>query len=312
MPPPSRTPADAWPTRDPAKEDGEAPGVARVVCNGLPAVQVSTGVASALVYCHGAHLAAYRPHGTGELLWMSTSAQYDGRKALRGGVPVCAPWFGPAEDPALPQHGFARTRAWRYLGSASWDGERGAAVELRFELSTDDETLALYPHPLRAQLRLVVGERLHMALTTTNVGDAPLVYGSALHTYLAVADIARCSIEGLESTEYLDKTRGNERFAEARELVRIAEETDRVYFTDRAAVVHDEAGGRSITVSKGGSAQTVVWNPWRDKARSMGDFDDAGYLQMVCVEAANTGECSVVLAPGQSYTLEQGLSVSPT
>lgn len=301
-------PSNDWPGDDRADE---APGVERVFHKGLPAVRVSTDVASALVYRHGAHLAEYRAVGGAELLWMSASAHYDGKKALRGGVPVCAPWFGPAADPALPQHGFARTQAWRYLGSRCLPEPEGG-VELGFELSSGAETLALYPYPLRAHMRFVIGRGLHMALTMTNTGDAPMVYGSALHTYLAVADVSRCAVEGLAGVEYADKVRAGRRFAENRELVRFAEETDRVYVTDRAAVLHDEGGARTVTVSKRGSAQTVVWNPWRDKARRMEDFDDDGYRRMVCIEAANTGDFDVTLAPGDSHVLEQIVSVAAT
>ena len=299
----------------------DAPGVTRVIRNGQQAVLVETEAATALIYRHGAHLTSFQPQGFDEVLWVSGSARYKHGKAIRGGVPVCFPWFGPAADadgrPEDPQHGFARNVEWAYMGSGVC-GAQGEGVRVTFRLTHDDihdekQTREMFSPDFVAEMVFEVGSDLHMHLTVHNPGEAPFKFGEALHTYLAVQDIGQTEIQGLVGLDYIDQLKGMATFTDDANPRLIAEEVDRIYQTPNLnlpATVVDKARGLSVQVTKAHSAQTVLWNPWVDKAAAMGDYDDDGYRHMVCIEAVNTRDGRVTLAPGASHTMTQSLTVN--
>jgi glucose-6-phosphate 1-epimerase len=282
-------------------------GVSHSTRHGLAVVEVNTPLASALVYLQGAHVAHFQPTSQEPVLWMSQHAVYAAGKALRGGVPICFPWFGNhAERKDAPAHGFARTRGWRYLGSTA--GGNGA-VRLALELTSDEQTWALWPHAFRAEYTITVGATLELELAVTATGDMGFSFEQALHSYFAVSDVRRCQVEGLAGASYLDKVTGEIR-REAGEQIRIAGETDRVYTSDAACTVHDPSSARSLRIEKSGSGATVIWNPWLDKARKMSDFGDDEWPSMLCVESASVGASAVALAAAQTHRLVQRISVT--
>ena len=262
---------------------------------GLAKAVICNELAQAEVYLHGGHVAAFRPVGAEEVLWMSKEAVFVPPKAIRGGVPVCWPWFGPKKG--FPQHGFARNREWTVRSTG--DGE------LTLGLSDSDETRALWPHAFDLELTVVVGAQLRMELRSRNSGVEPIEVGGALHTYFTVGAIDHIAIHGLEDSEYLDSLVGGERKSQDGPVT-FSGEVDRIYL-DRATCteIDDPVLQRRIRVGKEGSATTVVWNPWIAKSAAMGDFPNAGYQSMVCIETANAADDMHALQPGEEHVLTQ-------
>ncbi|WP_199424176.1 D-hexose-6-phosphate mutarotase [Actinotalea solisilvae] len=271
----------------------------------LPVVHVRGPVADAVVHLQGAQVTAWAPHGEGPVLWRSSRARLEPGVAVRGGVPLCFPWFGAhATEPTAPAHGFARTTRWELLDAA----EDGDDVVVRLALADDLLTRAsAWPHRFAAVCTVRVGRTLGVALEATNRDDHDVTVEAALHTYLAVRDVRRTSVAGLEGTPYLDKpSGGGERPGEAGP-VRFEGEVDRVYLGTRATATVDD-GDRRLAVAKTGSATTVVWNPGPARGAAMADVGDA-WPGFVCVEAAAVGDDAVRLAPGASHVLGTEVAV---
>lgn len=279
--------------------------------NGQPMVKIDNGLATAAVYLHGAHITAFQPRGSEPVLWMSPLAQFQADKAIRGGVPVIWPWFGPhATDSDKPQHGFARTAEWRVGATeALADG----STQLQLVLNDTSVTRALWPHVFSLSLLVTVGEELNIELTCCNTGEQAFTVGAALHSYFAIGDINQVSVDGLQGCEYIDQLDGDQIKLQD-EALRISQEVDRIYLdTEATCVIHDERDdaqlSRQIQIKKTGSRSTVVWNPWAEKAKAMGDFSDDGYQQMLCIETANAGDDVRLLLPGEVHSLSQIISV---
>jgi glucose-6-phosphate 1-epimerase len=269
---------------------------------GLERLTLDAGAGVAQVFLHGAHVTHYQAHGERPVLWMSRESRYESAKPIRGGVPVCFPWFGPKPGaPDAPPHGFARIRPWQLRSVAPEPEGRLRAV---LELVSDESTRLFFPHDLRVSLDVVVGPSLSLALSVHNAGPLPFTYEEALHSYFAVSDVRQCRIAGLEGTGFVDKTSADvRRPGEAGPIV-VAAETDRVYLGTSSTVgIEDLGWARRITIAKSGSRTTVVWNPWIAKAKAMPDFGDDEWPGMVCVETANAMQDAVTLPPGASHTL---------
>jgi D-hexose-6-phosphate mutarotase len=279
--------------------------------SGLERLVIDAAGGEAHVYLHGAHVTHFQPRGERPLLFLSKKSRFEGGtpgKAIRGGIPVCFPWFGAkADDPSAPAHGFARVLAWDLEGVER--SERGE-VRASLRLEPSDYTRRFFAHDFSATLGVTVGARLEIELAVRNRGSEPMKIEEALHTYFAVGDARRVSIEGLEGTAYLDKTEGYARKPGATDPIAITRETDRVYPGARGAVtIVDPVWGRRILVEKAGSATTVVWNPWVEKAKGMADFGDDEWIDMVCVETVNSGDGAVTLGPGETHVMRATLGV---
>jgi D-hexose-6-phosphate mutarotase len=269
---------------------------------GLERVRVETPRVRGEIYLQGAHVTAWQPADQAPVLWVSRESRFTRGAPIRGGVPICFPWFAAhATDASAPAHGFARLRAWR-LTDASLDGDR---VELRFTWRDDEATRqSPWPHPFAAEYRVSFGEQLSMALDLLNTGDAPISFEAALHTYFAVSDIRRVTVTGLSGTEYLDKVEGMTVKRQGDAPMAFAGETDRIFLdTEATCTIHDPGLGRRVRVAKRGSLSTIVWNPWIAKARAMPDFGDDEWPEMLCIETANVRERAVRLEPGSHHTM---------
>lgn len=271
----------------------------QIAAHGLKALRLRASGSEALIYLHGGHLASFRTSEHGELLWMSERAVYALGKPIRGGVPVCFPWFGAhGTRPNLPAHGFARTREFHFEGSEV----RGDTVVAELSLSSSAETLALFPHAFKARLRLSVGRELSLAFEVENTDQDAFDYELALHTYLGVSDVRHVQLSGLGGAVYDDKVSGARSVRQDDEPVRFVAETDRVYDSSARVSVLDTAHKRRLVIDKTCSATSVVWNPWIDKAKRMSDFGDDEWPSMLCVEAANTGLHRITLPPESRHT----------
>lgn len=273
---------------------------------GLPVASVRNAVAGAGICLLGGHVLSYQPHDQQPVLWVSEKSRFQAGKPIRGGIPVCWPWFaGQKEDPALPSHGFVRALLWQVRQTEVLDD---GATRIALGIADDAATRALWPHRFDLQIVVTVGERLRVDLAARNTDAAPWSFTGALHSYFSVGDIARVSVRGLEGCRYLDKVK---EFAEERQNgpITIASEVDRVY-TDTTAecVIEDAALGRRIRIAKEGSCTTVVWNPWAEKARRMEDFGDEEYRGMLCVETANAAKEVITLPPGAEHVTSAVIS----
>lgn len=276
---------------------------------GLIRAALTAGGAEAHVYLHGAHVTHFQPANEPPVLFLSQKSRFETGKAIRGGVPICFPWFGPkADDPKAAMHGLARDRNWKFKTVERLpDGSVTAVLILKWSPAL----LNLWPHRFTATHAITLdarGDRLTMefAVKNLNAPDAPpLSFEAALHTYLAVSDVRGATITGLENTTYIDKTDGFARKPQDGNPITIAGETDRVYLnTATTSTVHDPGLGRRLIVEKVNSSSTVVWNPWINKAKAMADFGDDEWPGMVCIETANVGENAVTIKPKTSHSMK--------
>jgi D-hexose-6-phosphate mutarotase len=277
---------------------------------GLERLRLVAAEGEAHVFLHGGHVSHFQPNGERPVLWLSRASRFERDRPIRGGVPVCFPWFGPkAGAPEAPMHGFARILAW---GVARVTREPDGRLEAALELTPEAAARGGFPTELGLTLTVSVGRSLRLALAVRNVEAAPAHFEEALHSYFAVSDVRDVRVLGLEGTGYLDKTEGMARRPGALEPTAISAETDRVYLDTTATVtIEDPAWGRRIVVSKAGSATTVLWNPWIAKARAMPDFGDDEWSGMLCVETANVGAQAVTLAPATNHVMTATVRVEP-
>lgn len=283
----------------------------------LVVLEVQTEAAEALVAVQGAHLAEWRPEGQEAALWLSRRTEWKAGKAIRGGIPVIWPWFGPRTEVVNPEpagasksgsHGFARTSEWKLL----FAGVAGADVHLQWGLEPSEVSRAAGFDGFRVAYEMVIGRELALRLTVANQGPGELRYEEALHTYLGVSDVERATIRGLEGTEFLDKRDGSARKREGDGPLVLREWTDRVYLdTEATCTVRDEGRSRELEVSKDRSRSTVVWNPWPAGSAGLADMEPDGWREMLCVESANVGEAAVTLQPGEAHTTGVRLRVQP-
>lgn len=276
---------------------------------GLASLAVDNRHGRARIFLQGAHVAEWRPVGADEGLWLSVRSLFAPGKPIRGGIPICFPWFGPHPSrPDLPAHGFARVMDWTVNAARDLPDGR---TRIELGLTSSPQTEAQWPHRFTATYAVTVGTQLELELSVRNDDGAPFKFEEALHTYLSVGDVRRSTVNGLQGARYVDKTDGGARKVDEASAVTFAEETDRLYLgTEATCTLADASLGREITVAKAGSRSTVVWNPWIAKAARMGDFGDHEWTGMACVETANASEDGVELAPGQSHRLWVGLSVA--
>lgn len=280
----------------------EIPGVIHLTETpaGLVQVDITSPLATARLYADGGHVVQYQPAGAEPVLFLSRESKMQPGTAIRGGVPVCFPWFGPkAGDPGAKMHGFARTMDWAIEATAR---ESDGSVSVVLRLESSDFTRQHWPHDFMLRHRVNVGAALRMSLEVHNPATTPCTYEAALHTYLAVADVREVQLTGLEGASYLDKTDGMKTKTLGHSPLRFESETDRVFPGHRGTCVIEDCD-RRIAVEKSGSNTTVVWNPWIAKAAAMTDFGDDEWPRMLCVETANTGANAVTLAPGATHTM---------
>lgn len=270
------------------------------------AIRVRHPKASGVISLHGAHVLSYQPTGEEDLLWLSGNSQFDGKAAIRGGIPVCFPWFAKA---ASPSHGFARTSEWQL--HAYQITQENALITL--QLKDDQGTDATWPHPFKARLLFEVGEELNVTLEVMNIGGHPWTFTGALHTYLNIGDIDTLSVTGLGKT-FIDKLDENAPQAEP-ETLSVTSAIDRIYTEPKEEiVVHDPTLGRDIIIKNSGHNSAVVWNPWQEGAQSMADMQDDGYQHMLCVESvwyAPTIEEGKTVQPAKTYQLSTNISSRP-
>ena len=261
----------------------------------------------ASVALHGGHIMSFRPRDHEPVLWLSRHSNFKTGKAIRGGIPVCWPWFADhPTDTDKPAHGFVRTADWSVSESENLEDE---STRLKLFISDSEETMKLWPHSFRLEIDITVSDTLRIKLITTNTDNKPFLYGGALHSYFNISSISNIMIKGLEGCPYIDKVdQGCRKVQDG--SVSVKSETDRIYLdTNVNCIIEDIGMHRRIVISKDGSLTTVVWNPWSDKARALKDFGDEEFHGMVCVETANAADDVINVAEGESHCLQSIISV---
>jgi glucose-6-phosphate 1-epimerase len=274
---------------------------------GLPRVSVLTPVAAAEIYLHGAQLTSWRPAGAEEVIFLSQHSQWEAGRAIRGGIPVCFPWFrNKADDPKAPAHGFVRTKAWQ-LDAVEMQGD---LVSVSLSTESDEATRAWWPHEFHLTHRLTIGEDLAQELVVSNTGNTSLRFEEALHTYYRVGGAEAIRVQGLDGVVYLDNTDGNRKKQQEGDVV-FTRQTDSAFIdTTHAVEIYDPLLRRRIRLTKQNSRTTVVWNPWSTGAQTLKDLGGDEWRAMACVEASNIRDFAVDLLPGQQHTMKTIINVA--
>jgi glucose-6-phosphate 1-epimerase len=271
----------------------------------LALVTLTSAQASATIALQGAQLLDWQVKGQSQpLTFVSENAAYKNGKGVRGGAPVCWPWFGAKEGASA--HGFVRSRLWT-VGSTGVD--MGSPwVCLHF--SHTDETRGMWPQDFGLSLKIMLNEGLLMELTSVNKSDSEMQITEALHTYFRVGDVEQVRVKGLDGLRYLDKVKGFEAFTQSGD-VSIAGEVDRVYLgSSRHVSIVDPVLSRVIGIDQWSANTTVVWNPGELGEKNFADMAVGEYRHMLCVESAVAGDEKITLAPGEKHTLRVAYSLS--
>jgi len=286
-----------------------AQGVSLTQKNGsYPILEIQNAKALASIALHGAHLLDFTPIDQPAVIFTSDSAIYKEGKAIRGGVPICWPYFNahPTQED-FPAHGIARNRFWELLSIASEDD----CHTLVFEMPIHDEDLSIIGGPCRLTATFEITDTLQISLSTKNTGTADLVIGGALHTYFKIGSISDTSVSGLNAVSNLDTLTGHTAIQNG--SIVIDQEYDRIFIPSReATTIHDTSNNREIIVTKENSCATTVWNPWIEKSSTMADLGNDDYLSFLCIEAINWREDLQCISPGNSHSLVQKISTKST
>jgi glucose-6-phosphate 1-epimerase len=277
--------------------------------HGLVKAGISLDGVTGELYLQGAQVTAWKPPDERPVLFTSPNSAFAPGRAIRGGIPIVLPWFGPnRHTPTAPQHGFARTATWHLNGA-----ETAGSGSLTLTLSLDDGDVGspFWPERFRAIYTVTFMQTLSLRLAVQNRAKHPIVFEEALHSYFAISDIAEIAIDGLGGTSYIDKTDAARRKLQTADLITILAETDRVYLdTPRQCVIEDRGWRRRIVIEKDGASSSVVWNPWVEKAAAMADLGDPAWRGMVCVETGNIADDEVRLAADAEHQMSTSISVA--
>lgn len=278
---------------------------------GLPMIEIDNGLATALISPYAGQVLSYKPIDAAEdLLFLSKKAYFAHGKAIKGGIPICWPWFGTdPEDKGRPAHGFVRSLPWTLLNTETLEG---GATRVTLGIVDDADTRAIWPHAFNLILEITVGSTLKVEMITRNPEDRPFTITQALHTYFQVGDATRARVSGLEGCQYIDKAaNGNDAVITQEGAVTVSAEVNRIYQQVPSSLsIEDPALARRVRITTTNSATCIVWNPWTETARAMADLDDEDYRIMLCVETANAAN-QVIEVPalgeillGAEYAIE--------
>lgn len=285
-------------------------GCAEVVSGngGFPKMRLQSNSSVAEIYLYGAQVTSWKPDGAEEVLFLSDQSHWREGQAIRGGIPVCFPWFREkADDPNAPKHGFVRTKEWHIdsIGETT-----NGAAEAIFSTESDEVSKAWWPFDFHLEYRITLAQTLKLELEMKNTGQIPLCFEEALHSYFRVSDVARVRVTGLDRLQYLDNRDGNRKKTQAGDLL-IAGQSDNAYqLADGTVEIVDPIFRRTLRTEKQNSSSTIVWNPWSEGAEGLADLGDSDWRHMLCVEGANILDSAVSLLPGEAHTMTIAISVT--
>jgi glucose-6-phosphate 1-epimerase len=285
------------------------PGIAQIVAgqSGLPKIQITSPSATAEIYLHGAQVTSWQPAESSEVIFLSEKSHWQEGSAIRGGIPICFPWFrAKADDPKAPAHGFVRTKTWE-LESIS---QQQDSVVVTLATESDEQSRKWWPHECHVVHRITVGEDLRLELTVSNTGSTVFQFEEALHTYHRVGDVEKVAISGLDGVAFLDNRDANREKLQHGDML-LTQATDNAYIETKNTVeIVDRILHRRIDIEKENSLTTIVWNPWKEDATKLADLGDDEWRQFACVEASNILSAAVPLAPGQQHTMSVAIRIT--
>ena len=268
----------------------------------LEYLAISNSVADAKIALQGAHLFHFQVKGKTPLLWLSDTAVFKHGKPIRGGIPICWPWFGAhPSDAKLPNHGFARTFLWKHIDTVEINDTE---TKVRLRLESTKESLRLWPYHFELTLEIFIGTTLRVSLMTKNLGKKEFHLTNALHTYIRVQEISKTKIEGLENKPYYNKVDNSFNNTQTGKLD-FSQEVDRIYQEIRSPL-QVESGNSIVGVKTEGSKTVVIWNPGETLANKMTDL--SGHQTMLCVESANALEDAPSIQKNESHCLSTAIS----
>lgn len=264
---------------------------------------IATSKASVLEgYLQGAHITSFIPKDSSDVLWLSPIAKFEHGKAIRGGIPICWPWFGKHPvDTSFPQHGFARNSLFEVAQTAELNN---GDLQIILSMQESEASLKLWPYKFKLNLIITFGASLSIELKTENTDSQTFTISEAIHSYFAIKDISTTQLQGLENTPYYDQLLESDT-RQANSATKFDQEVDRIYRAPVNELFILREGLAKTRIQQVHGNTVVVWNPWLEKAKSMGDFPDNGFSQMLCIEAANTRYGSIILAPGEHHSITQ-------
>ena len=270
--------------------------------NGFAYIEIKNSSAEAKIALQGAHIFHYKRENQEPLLWLSEISDFEYGKSIRGGIPICWPWFGMNRDKNLPQHGFARTAMWELISSDEVDRK---TTSLILKLTYSDETLKMFPYKFELELHVIISDKLTLELKTTNIDSKPFIITQAFHTYFSVSHISHVKIKGLDKKPYLDALTWKKETQKGD--ITFDKEIDRVYQEVNKELFLVE-GNRTVEIKNSGSSSVVVWNPWIEKTKRMSAMNDDDYKSMVCIESANAFDDARILQPKEFHILVATIS----
>jgi len=275
----------------------------------LTFININNTFGTAKISLYGAQILSYIPKGQQDVLWLSPKTAFKQGKAIRGGIPLCFPWFGPhVTDKTKPQHGFARTSNWQVQSINQQDN---GATKVVLMLEQSDDSLALWPYCFNAIVEFEIGDSLKVSFIVTNTDHQKFEYSDALHTYFNISNIDDIKIDGFDNATYYEAF-GNELLLQSTFALHPGEENNRRYVNHTTeTVIIDPGFNRTIHADKAGSKVTVVWNPGLVTSQKIGDMHPEGYKNFICAEPANAyaGVDMIELEPGKSFTLSTTIMV---
>ena len=298
---------------------GELPGITIELHRDLLAISITNDRADATVFLQGAQLSHFQPKDQQHpVIWCSPDCEYKSGQSLRGGIPVCWPWFGDASrnpepvqqligsEPA-PAHGIARNQLWNLDNI-----EIINTGHTRLTLSLNVENEPLWPQHCQLQLTMEISQQLELRWKVSNLSQQALAFSGALHSYFAINNTQQLTVTGLEALPFIDCMDQWQTKTEPA-AVCIDQEIDRIYqgTNNKTISLVDTGWQRVINITSQGSNSAVLWNPWIEKAKRLSQFPDDAYQSMLCLETANAAEDFVTLDAGDTHQLTLTISIDP-
>jgi glucose-6-phosphate 1-epimerase len=273
----------------------------------IPKVRITVPLCDGEMHLHGAQVTSWKPAGAEEAIFLSRQACFEEGRAIRGGIPICFPWFrAKVDDSHAPAHGVVRTKIWT-LESIE---QNATGITVSMYTQSDPESRRWWPADFRLLHRVTFGSELKLELTVSNTGAKPLRFEEALHAYYRVGDVRKVRIRGLDGVAYLDNIESNKKKKQNGDVV-ISSPADNAYMnTQNPLQLIDPVRNRSIQITKQNSDSTVIWNPWAEGARALSDLGDDEWQDMVCVEGSNILENAVELAPSADHKITVTMTVN--
>ncbi|BAZ44404.1 aldose 1-epimerase [Chondrocystis sp. NIES-4102] len=275
---------------------------------GLPMIEVQNEYAQATISLYAGQVLSFKPvNQTEDVMFVSKQAYYQVGKAIKGGTPICWPWFGPdPENQGRSSHGFVRNRLWQMRDvSSTIDG----ATKVVLGLEATAETQAIWNYDFDLAIAITVGNTLTIELITRNTGKQAFSITQALHTYFQIADLNQVEVLGLENKTYIDKVDGGKEKTQSG-VITFSGECDRIYLDVPATlIIKDASLNRKIKITATNSKTAIVWNPGSIISASMADLDDQDYQHFVCVETANAADEIIEIPAASEYKLTANYAV---